>query len=95
MTTCIECGSKRVEKLMEYRCPDCGVFYGHHIREDWISVKDRLPEDKGWYLVYKKWKNTLDNHDLVRESYYDKNDCKFDTKAVAHWMPLPEPPESD
>jgi hypothetical protein len=76
----------------------------------WISVKDRLPED-GWrillycdvpdeygkerigvYLGGKYW-------EIIGGEYYTlKDTMKRITRKkiiVTHWMPLPEPPESE
>lgn len=61
---------------------------------EWISVKDRLPEDHVAVLVfdsvcrniYKAWMS----HDLgewFSEEYLP------DFLNITHWMPLPEPPE--
>lgn len=59
-------------------------------RAEWISVKERLPDLYGTYLVY-----TYDNH--IKLGYF----CElviglppsFDDFDVTHWMPLPEPPK--
>ena len=60
--------------------------------QEWISVKDRLPEpgervivargekvEQGVYLAVNGWWKV-----------YGTN-----TKSVTHWMPLPEPPKED
>jgi hypothetical protein len=62
---------------------------------DWISVKDRMPEDGVWVLTCsaaggidvalhnkKAWLSGFD------DSTFD--DCKEDYRIVA-WMPLPQP----
>lgn len=65
----------------------------------WISVKDRLPDDKKRYLIcglhgridiayYQPMGDKFSNH----ESFWQGSNCRF--TVVAHWMPLPEPPES-
>lgn len=52
----------------------------------WISVKDRLPEKKGCYIVYV----ILEDGELSSVTYFDK---KFGFQApVTHWMPMPEKP---
>ena len=60
--------------------------------QEWISVKDRLPEEEARVLVY------LDSN---------RNYTKTDTdrlinskwvrwgRDVTHWMPLPEPPKGE
>ena len=63
---------------------------------EWISVKDRLPEDDGFYLVYttdgfvSEWQ--------VDEFYLDTNYGWIGERfapdwKVTHWMPLPELPQ--
>lgn len=64
----------------------------------WISVKDRLPNNKGCYLLtVKHW---FDGETVVREAYWNGEDwlsCDDRrykiTPRVTHWMPLPEPPK--
>ena len=53
----------------------------------WISVKDRLPEKHGHYLVVRD--NGYMSVDMYsRSSHWGKDVCK-----ITHWMPLPEPPK--
>ena len=72
------------------------------MNNNWISVKERLPEVMGDYLV------CLNNRDaiIVWKGWYFKPDKNFSyhrwtncfgdkLSAVTHWMPLPEPPSSD
>lgn len=53
------------------------------VTDDWISVKDRLPEIKQEILVFGEPGIFIDeyNGDMV--------------VWATHWMPLPEPPESE
>lgn len=69
---------------------------------EWISVKDRLPETKGTYLVYAPTysggsSSSLDcingvmfsrwgKHWSIEVGYHKRPNC------VKYWMPLPEPP---
>lgn len=59
--------------------------------QEWISVKDRLPEKSGEYLTY------CGDYDGVCVLYYEvlKTKGKWRTrwKKVTHWMPLPTPPK--
>ena len=65
--------------------------------QEWISVKDRLPEQGQQVLIYSrydfcevalyigipgKWRVTW-NHDML------------DADSVTHWMPLPQPPKGE
>ena len=65
--------------------------------QEWISVKDRLPEPWKQVLIYSrhdfcevalyigipgKWRVTW-NHDML------------DADSVTHWMPLPEMPKGE
>ena len=64
----------------------------------WISVKDRLPEDRGNVLVVAFWHERWGDYMgwcapkraewSVHVGIGDRDDV-----AVSHWMPLPEPPE--
>lgn len=71
---------------------------------EWISVKDRMPEDDGYYMVYAK--GYWGNNRLIGDLAISKFDKNYETpwgiergKArgwkgiITHWMPLPEPPE--
>ena len=60
----------------------------------WISVKDRLPEDRVRVLVYEP-----PNHQLVAwndggvfQTNVTEFDMGVDLSGVTHWRPLPEPP---
>ena len=64
--------------------------------KDWISVKDRLPENDGLYIVCK----TVMGHRIVFEASWRGNewlsvvkDLKLD--YITHWQPLPEPPKEE
>ena len=64
----------------------------------WISVKDRLPEESGYYLVFtdigriallsysKKYRAFNAHDDSYSEEYMI---------SVTHWMPLPNPPKGE
>lgn len=71
---------------------------------EWVSVKDGLPEKSGEYLVYIKhhifddvYRDIImivgysEKYKLFNASDFSKiNDSAF--TDVTHWMPLPEPP---
>ena len=57
----------------------------------WISVKDRLPEPNTLVLVYSKQGKYIN----LKTDYITCNGKWFYSFLVTHWMPLPEPPESE
>lgn len=70
-------------------------------RAEWISARERLPEESGMYLVftYRGNRTVLDYSE--RHKTFNSFDS-FSTEeanevaiAVTHWMPLPEPPKTD
>lgn len=56
----------------------------------WISVKDRLPEVAGWYLVFY-------NESAMQVAFFKGKTWPFNNHyhTITHWMPLPEPPKMD
>lgn len=66
---------------------------------EWISTKDRLPEDDQTVLCYQPGRTAA----LPVIAFYDK-DCSafcvmFSWQEIliqpTHWMPLPQPPPKD
>jgi hypothetical protein len=54
----------------------------------WISVKERLPENLGEYLIYPQtnfYTSFFNNGEFAISVLYGVK--------VTHWMPLPEAPE--
>lgn len=63
---------------------------------EWISVKDRLPEESGLYLTYGGiYYNEKTKSEFLKVVRFKNNFiCDFNPCAyVTHWMPLPEPPK--
>ena len=64
----------------------------------WISVQDRLPEEKGRYLTAnKRFGDKIVVFDLWFGGgfwYVEEEDDVFDFE-VTHWMPLPNPPKGE
>ena len=71
--------------------------------QEWISVKDRLPEEEGWYLVY-----TTPNreHKSINKAMFCKGYAWGNFESywrgagghwanVTHWMPMPNPPKGE
>lgn len=65
----------------------------------WISVKDRLPEEKGMYLVTYRpciWDNILPGIRVGTDSFRGGTTwSKKKYQKVTHWMPLPEPAKEE
>lgn len=74
----------------------------------WISVKERLPEtpEEGLGVRYSDCCLVCDSHDWCGMAYYltdgqkswwefadAQNKNKIDWTEVTHWMPLPKPPK--
>ena len=57
----------------------------------WISVKDRLPDEDGWYLVYKH--NRVRVAEWCKDCWYNESDLPIDDCTITHWQLLPEPPK--
>ena len=64
----------------------------NNVGDKWISVKDRLPEKNGWYLVMIKWADEATTLYFFDNSWYDEEDEVY---SVTHWMPLPMPPKEE
>ena len=65
--------------------------------QEWISVKDRLPEPWKQVLIYSR-------HDFCESAFYigvpgewqvTWNHEMLDADSVTHWMPLPELPKGE
>ena len=68
-------------------------------RSRWIPVGEKMPEERGCYLVaVKHW---YDGKPVTKEAIWNGADwlsCEKKveiTTRVTHWMPLPAPPEMD
>jgi hypothetical protein len=95
----------------ELSCPyyhQCGAFYENNeaLLKDalsllkaqepgWVSVKDRLPEKSGRYLVYAK-EGERETHRTIapfHKAFHLSGRMAY--WKVTHWMPLPEPPKEE
>jgi hypothetical protein len=75
------------------------------ILNNWISVKDRLPEEDIAVLVYGQVLNDPPDVIGVRRRYNGDQEWKYTWESedgfiyreddVTHWMPLPEPPKEE
>lgn len=71
------------------------------IVSEWISIKDRLPERKGQYIVAYHpcmWDNVMQETVVGIDSYRGGKGgiwVKNKYQRVTHWMPMPLPPKED
>lgn len=77
------------------------------INDDWISVKDRLPEPRTWVLAYIEYpspvfelergiRKTGNIRKMFYDGFYDAlGNYKVGDCKVTHWQPLPEPPKGE
>ena len=65
--------------------------------QEWISVKDRLPEEKVNCIVYYQHAYCdNDGYWAIGFCFYDGEKFRIDLLyKVTHWMPLPEPPKEE
>ena len=65
--------------------------------QEWISVKDRLPEEKVNCIVhYKHAYCDNDDYWAIGLCFYDGEKFRIDLSyKVTHWMPLPQPPKGE
>lgn len=63
--------------------------------QEWISVEDRLPEEKVNCIVhYRHAYCDNDGYWAIGFCCYDGEKFQFDSAyKVTHWMPIPQPPE--
>ena len=88
-------GVERECETFKYKANFVEVKHGVVIPQ-WISVKDRLPEDKQNVL-------TIDSESKMEVCFYEKEwkgvfqQCGGLVKIfnITHWMPLPEPPKKE
>ena len=79
-----------------YRYADHLISNGVTVQE-WISVKDRLPEEKVNCIVhYKHAYCDNDDYWAIGMCFYDGEKFQFDPAyKVTHWMPLLVPPKGE
>ena len=65
--------------------------------QEWISVDDRLPEEKVNCIVhYKHDYCDNDGYWAIGFCFYDGEKFRMDLSyKVTHWMPMPNPPKGE
>ena len=62
----------------------------------WISVNDRLPEDGEHCIVWDgDWMQGATYYEEEKAFYFDDLYESDVINNASHWMPFPEPPESE
>lgn len=101
-----------VEECKRSKEKCCGFYADHLIAngvtvQEWISVKDRLPDNKehDWVLAQVVEDNGYMHIPKVMEYRQLRNDWFEETYgwlsehnglfSVTHWMPLPKPPKEE
>ena len=72
------------------------VSHGVTVQE-WISVKERLPQEKVNCIVhYKHAYCDNDDYWAIGMCFYDGEKFRVDPAyKVTHWMPMPQPPKGE
>ena len=65
--------------------------------QEWISVKERLPQEKVNCIVhYKHAYCDNDDYWAIGMCFYDGEKFRVDPAyKVTHWMPMPQPPKGE
>ena len=65
--------------------------------QEWISVDDRLPEEKANCIVYYQHSYCdNDGYWAIGMCFYDGEKFQLNPAyKVTHWMPLPDPPKGE
>lgn len=61
---------------------------------EWISVKERLPEEGEDVLAYLG-EGIFEICWMLKGGCWETRDAYLDADAVTHWQPLPEPPKEE
>ena len=87
---CSECHTARKTDIgRDHFCPNCGaeMVLDWRSPEMWVSVKKRLPEADGKYIIHTHTGAVCQGHYYGREKRFSGRGIK-----VTHWMPFPPPP---
>lgn len=61
---------------------------------EWVSVEDKLPEDRHWVLVFDTGYATPKKAKYKEGFFVFDGSCE-NSIEITHWMPLPEPPKKE
>lgn len=60
---------------------------------EWISVKDRMPDDSTFVLVFGRETPIGEHFTYMDVCYFNSSIKSLLWEHITHWMPLPEPPK--
>lgn len=95
-TDCLNCDLLMTDEriLTAYKNAIDALQNAHGVTvQEWISVKDGLPEEGEDVLVYRGSGCNVEALESVSRKYWE-NDI-FSYCRVTHWMPLPQPPKGE
>jgi len=62
------------------------------VMSEWISVKDRLPDEAKWVLTGSCNIGAVDHGCRIGNDFFMHGEMNKKMNWVTHWMPLPQPP---
>ena len=93
----VEISDELLKQLKNAPITICKEEPSIEVVQEWISVNDRLPEEKVNCIVYYKHAY-CDNDDYwaIGICFYNGEKFQMDwSYKVTHWMPLPKPPKGE
>lgn len=70
------------------------IVHGVTVQE-WISVKDRLPEEGECVIVYDTREDYIGMWEFSGVAWYNDDYNPLGIDEVTHWMPLPDAPKGE
>jgi hypothetical protein len=106
----LKCNLQNFQNDVAYWCEEhilelasCLIANGVTVQE-WISVKDRLPDTAERVLVCKTWNGRVYKPEYgYYQDFPKRNGCwyvltefgYYPQREVTHWMPMPQPPKGE
>ena len=92
--TCTNCGGREHCKIKFEPFRKCCCFWKPEFKPIWIPCSERLPEQEVRILLFAAGEVYVGELTDIKDVF--DTDIGFMTIGhVTHWMPLPEPPESE
>lgn len=93
---CPKCFHSKVCRARDNQpCVECNQFVDANgvTIQRWISVTERLPEEKGDVLVCDTREDFVASCEYLGHGLWLYDNIFWGTDDFTHWMPLPEAPE--